>query len=419
MEEKIKNERVEKFTRAAQTLLELMQQIDGCTNEKLRGFYIEIADGLEAEIMDAFEVYKENLIQEGLTVGEYVVKLKPFIDVLRAYQELKEGNAEDVSFIGLSQELQQEVNEGLKHTQETGNAYHEDNPLLKELVKRNTTGTQAKSPVTIAHKNDLIITRGNIGMYGSEILNNLAKCLREGHQTTTSGKGYLTIGQLYKWMSGGAKDALSEVQSNEIRTALEEMSSQRIGYITNEELADILGLEVDGELADFKVEEADEQLIKCDFYKGTIRGQKATLVVFEFARIINRMMEKLSWYEVMPQDIKCIQYQDKNGKLKTWSLTKQRIELRACIFNFVISYIRARAAKKNHSNCKPYDDIFRECEIDISHRETRKRRQADIAVILDHLQRKGVISKWEEYSNRGSKRPDGIKVFLSKELIGG
>ena len=420
MEEKIKNERVEKFTRAAQTLLELMQQIDGCTNEKLRGFYIDLADGLEAEIMDAFEAYKENLIQEGLTVGEYIVKLKPFIDILRAYQELKEGNDSDISFVGLSQELQTEINEGLKNTSNSGLSYYEDGAVIKGLVKRHTDNATGETNINVLRgkNNDLTIKGGSLSVFDYEVFCAVMKSFREG-RVTKNGQIYAKITDINKIISGSNKDAMKQSRKNDIIESFENMGF-RLVYKTNEELAEILGIKVEelgSEFQDIQVEYMDEQFLKYKIVGGTQYGKPVEIVIVETAEVISKMLKEFPHYEIVEDEVKCIQYVNDDGELKTRRLDKKFIELRTTLIRFISSYKRARTNNKIYPPNKTYKAIFEECKIDATHGTTRKRTINNIHIILDHFKRVGFITDWNEYTNTGHKKPDGIEIVIAKELL--
>ena len=55
------------------------------------------------------------------------------------------------------------------------------------------------------------------------------------------------------------------------------------------------------------------------------------------------------------------------------------------------------------------------CNIDVNSREATKRARADIAVILNHLVNCDSLQElkaWSEYTNKHSKKADGIQIFL-------
>ena len=108
--------------------------------------------------------------------------------------------------------------------------------------------------------------------------------------------------------------------------------------------------------------------------------------------------------------------------MKPWALSDNRIALRSVILSFVYSYIRARAAGKPHSNKLPYSAIFERCEVDTNSPETVKRAKNDIGVIMNHLtacQHIKELKSWNEYTNKGSKKPDGIEISLRLPEIEG
>ena len=431
MQDKWINDGIRSAIGVVAQLVENEKELQNSSDPVQKLLYASLCTGLEVELVEWYEEFKEEYLAEGRTEEALQADMRPVNSMWKVYQLLKKaGNREEIlrslqrskgaaDFDGLPDDIREEIAAGFQNSQDTGLANFEDNPFFKELVRRETKGQQeAETTISIARSNDMTIRSGELSIYESEILNNLAKCKREGFQTLKSGECFLSLGQLYKWISGGAKDSLSDVQRAELMEALRAMRRRSISYTTEEHLADVLGVEIPGELSGFKVKEADEQLLTCDFYTGEIKGQTATVIVFKFARVINRMLDVFPWYETTSEAVKRIQY-TRNGLLKDWNLTKERIELRTSILRFAFSYIRARTAGKPYSNRKPYADIFEECKIDTTHRQKKKRKIEDIAVILNHLQRIGLISSWEEYTNRGSKKPDGIAIRVAKALTEG
>lgn len=420
MEGTIETNRVEKFTSAAQTLLELMQQIDTCNNAKLKQFYIEIADSLEAEIAESFVIYKEKIEKQGVTIGEYVTKLKPFMDILRAYQELKEGNNADISFDGLSQELQNEINEGLKNTSNSGLSYYEDGAVIKGLVKRHSDNTTGETNINVlrGRNNDITIKSGGLSVFDYEVFCAVMKSFREG-RVTKNGQIYAKITDINKIISGTNKDAMKESRKNDIIESFENMGF-RLVYKTNEELAEILGIKVDelgSEFQDIQVEYMDEQFLKYKIVGGTQYGKPVEIVIVETAEVISKMLKEFPHYEIVEDEVKCIQYVNEDGELKTRRLDKKFIELRTSLIRFISSYKRARTNNKIYPPNKTYAAIFEECKIDATHGTTRKRTINNIHIILDHFKRVGFITDWNEYTNTGHKKPDGIEIVIAKELL--
>ena len=102
------------------------------------------------------------------------------------------------------------------------------------------------------------------------------------------------------------------------------------------------------------------------------------------------------------------------SKLKVWTLNESRIALRTVIIDFLLRYARTRRAGRNYSNKLPYKEVFRLCGISTKNRMEVRRAKNSIAVILSHLEGCGGLSmlkSWREYSNKGSKKPDGIEIF--------
>lgn len=315
-----------------------------------------------------------------------------------------------------------EIFEGLNSGNETGIAYCNDSPFIKALTKRGSGEDVSK--VTIVKKNDLTIKSGEMQMFQKELFDDIIKAKREG-KVTKSGWIYFTTGQCHKWISGGAEKNPSPEQTESIIQGLTEMGNNRIEYMTEKSLAELLRLDSEEVIPGFKFSGGvNAQLYEVRFYSGTeFRGQTckdSVLVTIRFNEEVEKLLDRVGGAEPLREEIKRIQYVDpKTGALKTWSLGKkyERTALRTCLLNFVVSYTRARtptptSPAKPYSNKLPYDQIFALCCIDVSHNQKRKRKIEDIAIILDHFQRVGAIARWKEYKNRGSKRPDGIQIFI-------
>lgn len=420
MEEKIINKDFEKFLEAARNLLELTEQIKNCDNPSLKELYISLADALETEIVEAFESYKTHLEESGCTVGEYLIKLKPFIGVLKAYEEAKKGNDSEISFIGLSQELQNEINEGLKNTSDSGLSYYEDGAVIKGLVKRHSDNATGETNINVLRgkNNDIIIKNGSLSVFDYEVFCAVMKSFREG-RVTKNGQIYAKITDINKIISGTNKDAMKESRKNDIIESFENMGF-RLVYKTNEELAEILGIKVEelgNEFQDIHVEYMDEQFLKYKIVGGTQYGKPVEIVIVETAEIISKMLKEFPHYEIVEDEVKCIQYINEDGELKTRRLDKKFIELRTSLIRFISSYKRARTSNKIYPPNKTYKAIFEECKVDATHGTTRKRTINNIHVILDHFKRVGFITDWHEYTNTGHKKPDGIEIVVAKELL--
>lgn len=230
-----------------------------------------------------------------------------------------------------------------------------------------------------------LFERSGLTLYEIEIADALAKCLWDNEQVTTDGKCFCSIGQISYWMTHNKH--LKQPQADEIMQALESLSRRQI---------------------------ENEPLIQIKFSTGKIRNQPATIVTYNFARILTQMFKTLNWYEYMPLELKGVKKIAADGSLKTWNLTKSRIEIQTSIYIFVSSYTRAKNSGRPISNKKSYKVILKECEYDNYEAlewNVKNRKKKDIAVILDWLAYNNVIGSWEEYTNRGRKNPDGIQLL--------
>lgn len=104
-----------------------------------------------------------------------------------------------------------------------------------------------------------LIERSGLTLYEIEIIDALAKCLRDSEQVTADGKCFCSIGQIAHWITGNKH--LKQPQIDEITQALESLSRRQI---------------------------ENEPLIQIKFSTGKIRNQTATIVIFNFARISSR-----------------------------------------------------------------------------------------------------------------------------------
>lgn len=393
------------------------------TNFQLRETIIEAFDDFVDEYCDnealdeIVSAFKAAVMQ---SVADGACGVRAFYNAMIQYVA---GGYDAISNMPIADKL--EILAGLNESNETGIAYCEDNPLIKALLKREGTET---TKLTVFNANDLTIKQGAMQMYQKELFDNIMKAKREG-KVTSSGWIYFTTGQLNKWISGGAKLSPSKEQTSYNVEMITEMGNTRISYMTDKSLADLLGLDVGEEIPGFKFTGGvNAQFYEVRFYSGTeFRGQickDSLLVMVKLNEEVEKLLDGLNWYEPMPEEIKRIQCVGKTGELKNWPLTKERITLRTCLINFVVSYTRARTPTPNspakpYSNRMPYKKIFEACGIETDHSTKRRRKIDDIAVIMDHLQREGMLSAWREYTNRGSKKADGIEIFIAKEMLEG
>ena len=399
-------------------LYDLVEDLKVCTDPTVKDMKMRFADEVAAMVTSWYVEYKSEFLKSNGNQSFFMLSVRPVIDVLRRYMELKEGKTDAISIPGLPPEDLEDIIQGLTAEKETAVSYYDETPVIKELVSRSKDGKQEKTIAKFGNHGNITIRKGELGIFEYEVFNALAKCLREG-RISRSGKCYTKIVTVNKELSGAGKDSMKQSRREDIINALDKMGF-RIEYATSKNLSDILGIEqdeLDEEFANIKIDYMDEQFMVYKLLTGTQYGQPIEIVQFEFAGVIRKVIEKFGWREIVDYEDKRIQYIAPTGELKDWQLTKERIELRTCIFRFVIGYTRARTAGKVYSNKKPYDDIFVECKIDTSHRQKRKRHIEAIAVIMEHLQRRGMIESWNEYTNMKSKKPDGIEIKVSKKRL--
>lgn len=110
---------------------------------------------------------------------------------------------------------------------------------------------------------------------------------------------------------------------------------------------------------------------------------------------------------------------------KPYSMTKQRISIRQVVFNFAISYYRARNARtpSNYDPRLPYAKIWEACRADgctATESTTQRNRNIEIVhTMFEWLKHCGVISDWKPYRNANSRRDDGVRISIAKEIEGG
>lgn len=297
----------------------------------------------------------------------------------------------------------------------------------------------------------LTIIDGYLDPYEKEILECICKFKLDG-RVTPGGQIYFTLNDLYRALRHGAGTISPQQEQKEaLLEALNELvrPERRIAFKTNEYLREWTGIEG----GKFPILKTFSEL-----YGRKNRGQEVeVLILLDETPVITQLTERLNTWEQIPQAVKGIQqrrftleYKDgdksrkrtfatnaqrrafclKNGitgdaitahgeTVKPWTLTAQRIGLRAVILSFVFEYIRARAAGKNCSDKKPYRMIFERCGIS-DNREEQKRAKADIAVILDHLVNTvPELRSWQTYTNKGSTKPDGVQISIAPLLTEG
>jgi len=323
-------------------------------------------------------------------------------------------------------------------------------PITRALVKGKPGEVRIGSDPTTGEAAIYTLLAGNVTLAEASALQALFDFKRAG-QVTKSGFIYCTKGQLYRARrgiagTGGAQKEQKEAEGDLIAA----MAAKRIKFEVNAPAMAYGG---------FEVKNANIGIIaQPDIYGGTIRGQEDELLVFPNTPMLLALWEKVKMFECLPREVKAIkQYKytltlkepvtikgkktkkrsftsneerrkfcTDNGikaadiaehgeQLDTWNQTEKRIAIREALSFFVFGYINARGAGRSISNKKPYSDIFEQCGINTNHREAVRRAKEDIATILDYWVKCEAVpwlKSWTEYTNKGSKRPDGVAISI-------
>lgn len=348
---------------------------------------------------------------------------------------------------------------------DSGQNFINDSPVVKELIKRITPQAQrSKSEIVLGTNTEtgepaiFTLLGGYITPYEKEVIECVSKFKLDG-QLTEKGRVWFTLGQLYRAMRHGAGTARpTPEQKQALLQCLIKLSNddRKLTFKLNEYLKVWGGFETNG---------GRLRIIGFDELFGKIRGQEDILILLDDTPVICAVAENLQMWEPIAQEVKAIQQrrytlelkepiqiggkpakkrsfatneervkfckkygitsadiESYSDSVKPWALSDNRIALRSVILSFVYSYIRARAAGKPHSNKLPYSAIFERCEVDTNSPETVKRAKNDIGVIMNHLtacQHIKELKSWGEYTNKGSKKPDGIEISLKLPEIEG
>ena len=335
--------------------------------------------------------------------------------------------------------------------QDSGNNFINQSAATKALVNREKgeiyLGTNPESGEAAIMQ----LISGYITPYEKELLECVSKFKYDG-QITENGKIWFTLGQLYRALRHGAGTTSPQSDQKEaLLKALTELErpERKIAFKLNDYLKVWGGFETNG---------GRLRIIGFDELYGKIRGQEDILIILDNTPFICAIAENLKMYELIGQEVKAIKeirytlvlkepiqingktvkkrsfksnseriaFCQKHGitseniathaeTMKPFALSENRIALRAVILDFVYRYIRARAVNRQHSNKLPYALIYERCNIDVNSREATKRARADIAVILNHLVNCDSLQElktWSEYTNKHSKKADGIQIFL-------
>lgn len=353
----------------------------------------------------------------------------------------------------LTEDIKQLLSEAMQNYTPTdsGENIINQSRATKALIKREAGEIILGTNIESGEAAIMQIISGYITPYEKEILECISKFKHDG-QTTENGKIWFTLGQLYRALRHGAGTTRPQIEQKEaLLAALTELSKpeRKLNFKLNDYLKIWGGFETNG---------GKIRILSFDELYGKIRGQEDILIIMDNTPFICAIAENLKMYEVINQNIKSIKEIHYtlvlkepiqiNGKtvrkrsfktdrdreifckknkisnaniekcskeLKPFPLSENRIALRAVILDFVYGYIRARAINRQYSNKLPYSFIYEVCKIDIKSREIIKRTKADIAVILNHLvscSELPELKAWKEYTNKHSKKADGIQIFL-------
>ena len=373
--------------------------------------------------------------------------VRAFYVALQSYLEAPTEENKEVFFAALPEDIRDEIEEKMKTASDSGLAFYNDSPVIKKMM-RPIAASKEREDISLSKKADATFTllEGWLDPYEVAIIEEISKFKMLENQSTASGKTFCTVGQLYRALRGGGEQSPTKAQRENIMQDLQQMSenNRKFTFKINDYVKIWGGFETNG---------GRVRILSYDEFFGKIRGQEETLIVFDDTAILNLVSERLKMYEVIPQELKAIQekyytltlesgevIQGNSRKIKQeikkrglsdsdileeefvykkMSLSRSRIAIRTQLLKFVFGYLRARTANANCSNQLRYETIFQNCNINESSRETVRRAKEDIKTMLEYFQLKSVISSWQEYTNRGSKKPDGIQISISQALIEG
>lgn len=323
-------------------------------------------------------------------------------------------------------------------------------PIAAALVKGEKRELLLSNIGDDAEEFKFTLLEGYLEPYEKSIIDCIGKFKFDG-QLTENGDIYFTLGQLYRALrqGTGTVSPLKRQKEALLKTLYELSSSERnITFRVNDSLKAFCG---------FKSNVMCLPLIDFVITNNRAKGKTDILIIIKCAPFMNDIAERLGMRELLEQKVMAVQeghytftllqplkidgrekryfkFLDQNSrrvfcvehgitgrnieshcsKLKAWTLNESRIALRTVIINFLLRYARARRAGRNYSNKLPYKEIFRLCGISTKNRMEVRRAKNSIAVILSYLEGCGGLSmlkSWREYSNKGSKKPDGIEIF--------
>lgn len=448
----------------------IVAEIEACTPNEMQQKIIEcyaerVEQAFDAIGEERIEKAKTNQLEMAMQQERILTEMVAWLAGLRD-EAKKDGNAPLAELMEYLRQDQQDLRAaaGEYVVESAANMPYKDSGLAivnnTMLVKRLMQPDRKTGDMRLGRDRktgaDVILTlvNGHITPYEKEIFEAIAKFKLEG-RVMENNVIYFTTSDLYRALRHGAGSARPTAdQRKALLKALYELTriERRIEIKLDSYTKIWLGFETNG---------GKFPLIKTfTEFHGKNRGQETDeLILLDETPIINVFAERLNQWEEIGQEVKAIQQRkytlelkepmliggkqvrkrsfatneerrkfckangiktadikEHSEAVKPWTLNEQRISLRAVLIDFVYTYIRSRTAGAPCSNRKPYADILKCAGIDAEHRETRKRAIADIGVILDHL-RETVpeLKGWTEYTNKGSKKPDGIKITMAKQ----
>lgn len=362
------------------------------------------------------------------------------IEAMKTASELSVGKEK-----ALAEVLEMNLSQGKEKKAGAINAMN-DSPVTKGLLKAADGKPYKPKTFALSRRTDgepatVRLLEGYINGYELGILNCIAKFKHEG-RITESGKIYFTLGQLYRALRHGDDQSPTNEQKQELLERLREMSEDRRK----------INFAIDGNrplFEEFEIFGGRVRIVSFDELFGRkINGQEVDVfIICDNTPVLCKMAEEFKVQEIIPQDLKSIKEKLykvtlSNGetmtgnsrkvkeitaknkvekvefeKYRKWKMSENRIALREVVFSFVWQCRRAVYGKKLVSFQKNYADIFSDPSIGVKTNKDRARRIEDIADIMDYLKEKNIILDWQEYSNAGSSRMDGIKIFLTEQQM--
>lgn len=376
---------------------------------------------LQAFASELFEWYESQKAANADNIKQWREDIKPIIDMVRQYQRFAETYNTDYE----EAEPSDTVNKNRKSIEELTNEIQEDiqpileefspefynralidrSPIMRNLVERN-------NKPFLLNRNDgitLEIVDGYLTNFEKEILEDITLCILEG-RVTEKNRVIIPICRLYEMMRGGHGKKPSKKQQTALLERLNELE-RKIEIIANKEIK--LPEKYFGE--DATTTGGKFWIITFDEIYTKNKGQPTTYLMLPNVPLICGLLYEFGMFETVSEELKAIkEYNPSKNSYEPVILTDQRIAIRQIVFSFVFKYRRARENGNLCSNRLNYKTIFQEFNIKPNDRKTPKRIKDFTSIILDHLVKCEVIANWNEYTNKGSKKPDGVEVYLER-----